>query len=322
MAGPVRVLAPGTVQVTGTLEAPRMSSHNHVLATSDGRLVAAGDEAIVVFDTTTAAALWTVDLREGIHPEPCPSLAVAPTAERLYCGNHFGVIEARDLATGQRTGVTLDPQLGSVGDLVTTSDGTSLIAFGAGAPVVSQWRLDGNGPATRLVAQDHVAFDGYDPSGEMLIVAHRDGSTVTGEQFSDLAVWDPDADELIDPLDTFEGGWAGAGRMGGMFADGTQGVYDVTTRTAFSTERNDGLGFGLSTAGTRLYVWYPAGDGSEIWAFDAQPAGGEAGGRIGPAIGVARNVQWVTATAGRPARGGQHVRRPRLRDQRVRRRNG
>ena len=303
MAGPVRVLAPGTVQVTGTLDAPRMSSHNHVLTTGDGRLVAAGDEAIVVFDTATAARLWTVDLREGIHPEPCPSLAVAPTAERLYCGNHFGVIEERDLATGQRTGVTLDPQLGSVGDLVTTSDGTSLIAFGAGAPVVSQWRLDGYGPATRLVARDHVAFDGYDPSGEMLIVGRRDGSTVTGEQFSDLAVWDPDTDMLIDPLDTFQGGWAGVGRMAGLFADGTQGVYDVTTRTAFSAERDDGLGFGLSAAGARLYVWYPAADdGAEIWAFDARPAGGAAGERIGPAIGVPGNVQGVTATAG-----GEHV---------------
>ena len=86
-----------------------MSSHNHVLATGDGRLVAAGDEAIVVFDTTTAARLWTVDLREGIHPEPCPSLAVAPTAERLYCGNHFSVIEARPRhrpAHGRDTGPT------------------------------------------------------------------------------------------------------------------------------------------------------------------------------------------------------------------------
>ena len=100
---------------------------------------------------------------------------MAPAADRLYCGNHFGVIEDRDLATGQRTGVTLDPQLGSVGDLVTTSDGTAMISFGANAPVVSQWRLDGNGPVTRLVARDHVAFDGYDPSGEMLIVRQETG---------------------------------------------------------------------------------------------------------------------------------------------------
>ena len=37
---------------------------------------------------------------------------------RIYCGNHFGQVEERDLATGQQTGLRLDPQLGSVGDLV------------------------------------------------------------------------------------------------------------------------------------------------------------------------------------------------------------
>ena len=302
MAGPVRVFEAATVQERRTMDAPRMTSHNHLILASDGRLITAGDEGIAVFDTATGTTRWIVDLREGIHPEPCPWFAVSEEAERLYCGNYFGVIEERDLTTGERTGVTLDPQLGSVGDLATTSDGSALIAFGANAPVVSQWRLDGSGPATRLIARGHVAFDGYDPSGEMLLVGRRDSSTITGEQFNDLAVWDPVADALIDPLETMQGGWAGPGRMAGGFPDGSQGVYDVRTRTVFVAERNDGLGFGLSAAGTRLYAWYPAAggaeDATEIWTFEAAPAGGAVGERIGPAINTTGSVQLVSATAG------------------------
>ena len=123
---------------------------------------------------------------------------------------------------------------------------------------------------------------------------------MTGEQFSDLAVWDPDADVLIDPLDTFQGGWAGVGRMGGVFTDGTQGAYDVLTARGSASSATTASGSD-SQRRERLYVWYPdetTDGGTEIWAFDARPAGGTASGRIGPAIFAPGQVQWVTATAG------------------------
>ena len=64
--------------------------------------------------STCAAARkrWTADLA-GSHPDPCPWLTVAPSADRLYCGNHFGVIEERYLDNGARTGVDRSPQLGA-----------------------------------------------------------------------------------------------------------------------------------------------------------------------------------------------------------------
>ena len=88
-------------------------------------LVAAGNEALVAIDLTSGRRRWVADLRGELFPEPCPFFAVADGVSRVYCGNHFGQVEERDLATGQRTGLRLDPQLGSVGDLVGASAGVS-----------------------------------------------------------------------------------------------------------------------------------------------------------------------------------------------------
>ena len=50
---------------------------------------------------------------------------------RFYCGSYFGQIEERSLRDGGRTGRTLDPQIGSVGDLAVSPDGRELLAFAA-----------------------------------------------------------------------------------------------------------------------------------------------------------------------------------------------
>jgi hypothetical protein len=86
----------------------------------------------------TGETRWTADVRTGVHPEPCPWLTVAATRERLYCGNHYGVIDERDLTSGARTGATFDPQLGSVGDLAIAADGRELVDFGNETPAVSR----------------------------------------------------------------------------------------------------------------------------------------------------------------------------------------
>ena len=159
-----------------------------------------------------------VDRHPGsAHPENCPWLAVAPSTARLYCGDYYGVIHERDLASGLPTGVLLDPQNGSVGRLAVSSDGRELVAFGAEAPVVSRWRLDGSGPITRLVAPGHVVYDGYDASGASLLVAARPaGSNVDGD-FHDFAVWDPVTDRPTAAWSDVEGlGWAGRDTVTGF----------------------------------------------------------------------------------------------------------
>jgi hypothetical protein len=172
MAGPVRDLAPRPLRVVRTLPAPRLSSHNYLVLTEGGLLLAAGDEAELAYDVRTGAQRWKVDLSNELFPEPCPFFVVAESVGRTYCGNYFGQMEERDLATGQRTGVALDPQLGSVGDLLST--GRRLVAFSAAAPVYSRWSLDGSGLAARLVAPDKVSTGGYDGTGTRLLVTPRE----------------------------------------------------------------------------------------------------------------------------------------------------
>ncbi len=171
MAGPVRDLAPRPLRVVRTFAAPPLSSHNYLVLTRGGRLLAAGDEAEVAFDVRTGRQRWKVDLSDELFPEPCPFFAVAESVARIYCGNYFGQMEERDLATGQRTGVALDPQLGSVGDLL--SNGRELVAFSAVTPVYSRWSLDGSGLAARLVAPGKASTGGYDRTGTRLLVTPR-----------------------------------------------------------------------------------------------------------------------------------------------------
>ena len=134
-------------------------------------LVAAGNEALLAVDLVSGRRLWVADLRGGLFPEPCPFFAVAEGVGRVYCGNYFGQVEERDLATGQRTDIRLDPQLGSVGDLVVAgSEGTELVGFAAGEAAYSRWRLDGSNLVARLRVDDAAAPIGYDPSGSYLLV--------------------------------------------------------------------------------------------------------------------------------------------------------
>ena len=131
--GPVRVIDPATVQVVRTYEAPLLSSNNQISVGDSGLLVAAGDEAAVAIETDTGATRWTIAREPGSNA--CSTIAVAEDSGRLYCRNTFstgsrqnigrvGRLEERDLTTGRPTGIVLDPQQGTVGDLAVTADET------------------------------------------------------------------------------------------------------------------------------------------------------------------------------------------------------
>jgi DNA-binding SARP family transcriptional activator/WD40 repeat protein len=220
LAGPIRVLDPVSLEVTRTLDGPPMSSHNHLVMPSDDLLIGGGSSSLVAIDSATGETRWTADVRTGIHPEPCPWLTVAATPGRLYCGNLYGVIEERDLTTGARTGVSFDPQLGRVGDLAVAADGRELVAFGDEAAAVSRWRLDGSGLVARVVAEGHVVSDGWDPTGEQLLVGRRDPAATVDTDFAEFALWDPTTDEPHGVLTDVEGmGWAGDGTLFGFALD-------------------------------------------------------------------------------------------------------
>jgi DNA-binding SARP family transcriptional activator/WD40 repeat protein len=223
MAGPIRVVDPQTTRVVSTLDAPLLGSHDDLVVTRDGRLIAVGDQAIAAFDLASGQRLWTVDLRDAVYPEPCPFFAVAEQVSRFYCGNYFGQLEERDLSTGDRTGVSLDPQLGSVGDLTTSRGGRELVAFGAEGTVYSRWRLDGSSLISRVVAPGRLSVGGFDPSGDRLLVARTGGVGADTESNSVIAVPDGATEaQLPGP----HAGWIGTNLVAVTGGD-RPGAYDL-----------------------------------------------------------------------------------------------
>jgi WD40 repeat protein len=294
LAGPIRVVDVRTLEVTATLDAPPFSSHNALVVTGD-HVVAAGDQELVAFDAAGGDRLWSADIR-GTHPLPCPWFAASAAADRVYCGNLFGVITERELATGARTGVTLDPQLGSVGSLSITADGRDLVAFGDGVGAISRWRLDGGGAITELVAPGHVNY-GWNPSGggEMPVVRRPPGAS-SFEELTDYALWDPLADRELDALDVGTTG-PGAGWVSddllAFVSDTNVKYYDVSTRRLFdapsvSSQAKYPIGYAAAQS-----TYYTGEDLRSLVAVDTVT-----GEVIGPTIHLDGEPAWTSATRG------------------------
>jgi WD40 repeat protein len=165
--------------------------------------------------------------------------------------------------------VLLDPQSGSVGRLAVSSDGRELVAFGAEAPIVSRWRLDGSGPVTRLVAPGHVVYDGYDASGSSLLVAARPRGSTVSDDFRDFALWDPLSDRATTEWSDVEGlGWAGRDTLTGFSRDRARPeYYDAATGAVLGGDRvpPDAERAWPSGGGRRLYIGFSSGD---VWTVD------------------------------------------------------
>ena len=218
----------------------------------------------------------------------------------MYCGSRYGVVEERDRTTGRPTGVRLDPQLGFVISIATSSDGTMVTTFGQ---AISRWSLTGDGLVTDLVAPGYVTVDGFEPvAGERLFVGRRDPTVGTTEGLADVAVWDPDGDPPIQPIDIDgEGaGWLGPDTTGvgdweraipqGQWYDISEA--EVVDGAAIPLEECDQILVGAG--GTRVYC---AGTTGDVWAVDTATRE-----RIGPTIRTAGRVNTVSAT-----RGGERV---------------
>jgi DNA-binding SARP family transcriptional activator/WD40 repeat protein len=304
--GPIRDVDPTTMRLIDAYTAPPLSSHNQLLITPTGVLIAAGDEAAVAIDTTTGVTRWTIKRQRGSNA--CSAIAVSVGTGRLYClsvlstgsqGNlgRVGRLEERDLATGLPTGVILDPQQGTVGDIAVTADGRQLVTFSHNAPVLTRWRLDGTGPITTRIGTGWLGVQ-YDPTGTMLLLRRDEYGTLfqdeVGLRPTQLSVWDPASERLIHPLDgVHQAAWAGPpGRLAVTFADGTGGFYDLTTgsrvkgitvRTPASVGTTQ-----ISADRTRLYLSYVDG---RIQTLDSRT-----GQQIGPTIQLDSAAVSVGAT--------------------------
>jgi DNA-binding SARP family transcriptional activator/WD40 repeat protein len=300
MAGPIRVVDPTTVRVVGTFDAPPLSSNVSLAVLPSGVLVASGDDTLVAIDMSTGGTQWSTDGHTGREFEPCSGLALAVATGRFYCASQSGVIEERDLATGQRTGMRWEGQLGAMSNMAITSDGRELVVFGGRA--ISRWRVDGSGPVTTHVAEGQVVMDGYDPTGETLLVAGREQLAVGSADLPDYAVWDPVSDQVVDPVDEdlFAAMWAGPNRLAAIYADGTTGYYDVADRRRVELGDNPDVRVPasrawLSAGGSRLYVSTVTDSGCEIRTYD--PA---ARTRVDPTIELADGCYYVGSLSATP----------------------
>jgi WD40 repeat protein len=160
--GIVRVVDVTSLAVTSMITTIRDASHALRSAGDGSSVVGAGPGGIALLDTATASVQWSVE-----EPENCWHLAVVAPADALYCGDHYGRIDVRDLTTGTVRS-TLNGQNGNTGSLWAASDGTELVSFANNEAVVSRWRLDGTGPVTSVVA--HGSTTSYiSPDGEVVV---------------------------------------------------------------------------------------------------------------------------------------------------------
>lgn len=256
-ASQLSIVDPGSAGIVGSIRIPEASVNVAMAATSDGRLIASGDGALVAVDLATGDLLWSRKFATA-QAAPCPWLAVAQSRSMVLCGDPWGGIEERSLDSGVPTGRRLDTQLGAVGPLTVSSDDDELVAIGAGSSAISRWRLDGSGAITRKIASGHVVVDGYDPSGTSILVAARPSWAKDHRDLIEISVWDPRMDNLRlhVPGQGRWVGWAGTDQLVGRFDATVRGGYlDSSTGAHLEGDPIGQYPRGwLLDSGRRLYI--------------------------------------------------------------------
>ena len=220
-AGRLRILDPATLDEQRTIEiAPTTASLLGDVC--DGTIITAGADGLNRVDLATGEILWS-----HAGQDMCDSLMVDAHRGHLYCGNVFGRLDERDLASGvvvRRLGA----QNGNTGELELADGGRTLVSFGVNEPVVSRWRLDGTGPITRLIAPGFDP-DVFDVTGARLIVTR--GDTV---EEGEARVVDVESGELVADLSGVYGNsWMDADTVGGVLfnAAGQMELVEVDLTT-------------------------------------------------------------------------------------------
>ncbi|MGW9629107.1 nSTAND1 domain-containing NTPase [Agromyces sp. NPDC055520] len=287
MGDEVLLVDPGSATVTGSIRLPDGSSNVSMAVVTNSLAIATGDLRLTAFDPTAGAVGWSRRLGHDTL-EPCPWIAASVQRDTIYCGDLWGRIEERSLATGELTGRHFDPQLNHVGPLDVSSDGRDLTAIGRSAPAFTHWRLDGSGPVTRIVAPGSVAGDQYFPSGSRLFTATApDDPRPPVQQY---AVIDTDTGETVfrPPADWYDMGWAGEVLIG-LHGDDELGLISVVDGSSWPLDFPELDYLSASTDGTRLYA---GADDGIVTTLDALT-----GTRIGPTFKVDQFVLSVSTDA-------------------------
>jgi DNA-binding SARP family transcriptional activator/WD40 repeat protein len=230
--GHLLVVDPATLKVTRTYGPWAYSTNEALVTSSDGTVVASGQQGIVRVKLSTGTQLWSHQLL-ATHWGACGALAVAD--REVFCADIQNVT-VRDLATGEPVGSPLRFTGGNIGGLSPLGD-NELVAIPSATNQLAVWRIDGGGPVSQVIAPGEMLAGGYDPSGRYIITGLREeDATPTNVPQAPFAVWDPTNRQRVFPAggkatvsvnDWF--GWSGAGRILAR-ADGAPDVtVDVRT---------------------------------------------------------------------------------------------
>ena len=176
-AGPIRIVDPASGVEVARIEAGQETSDTAILLVDDGRtLITAGSLDLARFDVETGTRVWS-NAEETLG---CMSYAIAERDGVLLCGEYSGRVDAYDLTTGAEVGRRFDSQLGSVCALAVSPSGDRLVEVaGCQADDVTliQWRLDGGGPVSQLIARTSIApfIEGFDRDTLVMDWVEREG---------------------------------------------------------------------------------------------------------------------------------------------------
>ncbi len=286
--GQLRLVDPRTAQQVSELRVSSSASGLSAAAAADGTVVTAGSGALAAVDPATGSTEW-VARPSSSEGGPCTWLAVDDHASRVYCADVDGVVSEWDLGTGQSTGRLLTTQPEHAGQLVLVRD--ELRSVAALAPVMTTWTTTGDGAIRRSIAAGQVIFDGYSPSGALLLASERRSDDVSWDLYTSFSTWDVAADRQVDGFDGVTVfAWIDEGTvLGYAFAEHHSGRFSLS----------DGL---LTTTysvapSTRVYT---SGDGSALHVIDEngrfRTIDAATGATVGPDLDVEGAVDHVASS--------------------------
>lgn len=185
----VDVIDPRSASITASMAMPDDSAHVAMAVGPSGIIIASGDRHLIAFDPDDGQVRWSADIARP-YLAPCNWLAVAEARQRAYCGSLFGRISVYSLVDGAHLPTEeFGPLYGEVGPLDIVDDAT-LVAISGSHPLISRWRLDGEGLGRRMLAPGHMVAGPYSTDGSAVVVAPQAIITSTPREYGDIAVQD------------------------------------------------------------------------------------------------------------------------------------
>lgn len=210
----VDVIDPRTATVAARIRVQPSSAHVDMAVAPSGTVVASGERAVMAFDPATGEVRWTTDLSTA-DLGPCIWIAVSEPQGRVFCSSRYGVTTMYDLDSGLPLPSEDFRGLDDSGPLAVSDDGATLTALSVGRPVITRWRIDGNGAGHRLVAPGWEVLGPYSYEDSMLLMTPARVERPLWQPEYDAVAVDTRSGSVVHrlPHRVVEAGWVRGGRI-------------------------------------------------------------------------------------------------------------